>query len=233
MASQLAPPPPTDITPDEWRLVETYRQHRGVSWAPARGGGWRLAFEALIALRSLATLTVIGLVLLLAWNFVGVPGQIGQRVGPALERTGQALRSASQDVADVFNPTHPPRYSISQDTEFSALQVFRGGDIIGDSRDYTFALAAIRHRDDAGSADFAEYALLNRQYKVARETKLLGITVRTDRGEQQFILDRGVTFRIGSRLYKVNWLAAGEQQVAIGMYRDPDRFAGKLAFESD
>jgi len=42
-----------------------------------------------------------------------------------------------------------------------------------------------------------------------------------------------VTFRIGSRLYKVNWLAAGEQQVAIGMYRDPDRFAGKLAFESD
>jgi len=229
MASQLAPRQPADVTPDEWLLLQAYRQHHN---ARLHGGGWRIALEALLAVRSLATLAVLGLVLLLALNFVGVSGQLGQRVGAAVERTGQVLGTAAQGISDAFDPTHPPRYPISQDAEFSALQIVHTGEAVGDSQDYTFTVAAIRHRDNAGTAEFSEFAELNRQYKVPRETKILGITIRTDRGEQQFTLDRGVTFRIGTRLFKVNWISATDQQLALAVYRSPDQFTGKLAFES-
>jgi len=47
------------------------------------------------------------------------------------------------------------------------------------------------------------------------------------------VLDRGETFRIGGKLYKVNWISAADQQVALGIYRNPDGFADRVAFDSD
>ena len=232
MASQLAPRPPHGLTPEEERLVELHR--RGYVAAPRPAPAWRLALDALLALRSLVTMAVLALVILLALSLVSTSGGLEQRVSGAVQRTGQAVGGAAQAVGDAFNPTHQPRYPISQDTEFSSLLTLRTGDPIGQSADYTFALADIRRRDDAsGNPDVAQYALLQRQFRTPRETKVLGITVFVDRGEQQVVLDRGVTFRIGSQLYKVNWISATDRQMAVGVYRNPDQFAGKLAFDSD
>jgi hypothetical protein len=232
MASQLAPRVPNTLTPEEERLLELHR--RGHVAAPSSTPVWRLAIEALLALRSLVALTGLALAVLLALSLASATGGLEQRVGAAVQRTGQAVTSAAQAVGDVFNPTHPPRYPISQDTEFTSFLTLHPGDAVGQSADYTFTLADIRRRDDAsGNPDIAQYAVLQRHYRTPRETKLLGITVFVDKGEQQYALDRGVTFRIGSQLYKVNWISAAEQQMAIGVYRNPDQFAGKLAFDSN
>ena len=190
--------------------------------------------ELVRTIRSLLLLGVLLAVVLLAVNFSSASGQLAQRLSGALQRTGQGFATAGQTVADAFNPTHPPRYAISQDTELAALSTMRIGETVGVSRDYDFALAGIRRREDAsGNPDVAQYGILQRRYKTPRETKILGVTVRVDRGEQQYVLDRGETFRIGGTLYKVNWISASEQQMAVAVYRNPDQFAGKLAFESD
>lgn len=232
MASQLAPRPPTDLTPDEQRLLERYR--RGHRDEPAKAPAWLLLVQGLLALRSLATMAILALALVLAVSLATVSGGVEQRLSGAVQRTGQVLTSAARAVGDVFDPTHPPRYPISQDTEFSSLTTVRVGDTIGQSTAYTFTVADIRRREDAsGNPDIAQYAVLQRQFQTPRETKILGITVRVDRGEQQFIVDRGETFRIGPRLFKVNWISASDRQLAIGVYRAPDQFAGKLAFDSD
>lgn len=230
MASQLVPPP-TELKPDERRMLELYREGRV---SPRRPSAWPLVVEALLALRSLVTLLVLAFVVLLAISLVSVSGGVDQRLSGAVQRSGQALTAARQAIGDVFNPIHPPRYPISQDTELSSLQTMSIGDSVGQSADFTFTLADIRRRDDAsGNPDFAQYAILHRQYRVPHETKILGVIVHSDRGEQQYILDRGVSFRIGNQLYKVNWISAVERQVAVGAYRNPDQFTGQLAFDSD
>jgi hypothetical protein len=231
MASQLAPRLPSRLTPDEERLLDLYRHGRVTP--PPRAPGWRVAIEALVALRSLVTLALLGLLVLLAASLLSVSGGLQQRFSSAVSRTGQSLTAAGQAIGDVFNPRHPPRYSITQDTEFSTLQTLRAGDTLGQSAEYVYTLADVRRREDAGGApDFAQYAVLERRYRTARETKVLGLTVFTDRGEQQYVLDRGVSFRIGAQLYKVNWISAVERQMAVGVYRNPDQFGGRLAFDS-
>lgn len=224
MASQLAPRGPEEITPEEWRAVREQR----------RPGGWRLALELVLAVRSVVTLAVLALIVVLLANFVTATGQASARLTGALQRTEQAVGGAGQAISDTFNPTHPPRYAISQDTEFASLSTIHIGDTVGDSRDYTFTLGDVQRRDNAGgNPDFAQYALLERQYKTPRETKILGLTVHVDRGQQQYVLDRGESFRIGSKLYKVNWISATDRQVGIAVYRSPDQFAGQLALDSD
>lgn len=188
--------------------------------------------EGILALRSLLWLVVVALALLLALNFVSATGGIGGRVSGALSGTGQALSAAKQTIGDLFNPTHPPRYAISQDTELSSLMTIGPGQDVGQSRQYVFRLSAIHVRDNAGSSAFADYAVLDRQYITPKTTSLFGITLRVDRGQRQYVLDRGETFRIGQVLYKVNWISASQNRMALGTYRYPDRFAGKLAFQA-
>lgn len=233
MALDASPRPSTDQAPGEEPLVpepwsgRPPRRHRPLTAV------W-LALELLRTLRSLALLGAVLLIVLLAINFTSSAGQLSQRLSGAWLQTQQGFASVGQVLIDAFNPTHPPRYPISQDTEFSSLSTVRVGDNLGDSGQYQFRLAAIRRRDAAsGKPDFAQYALLQRQYKVPRETKVFGFTVYVDRGEQQYVLDRGVTFRIGKMLYKVNWISGADQQLAAATYRNPDQFAGTLAFDSD
>lgn len=232
MALQADPRPEQHLTPTEQGPLSGYRAN---AFAPAqRPSGWWIALELIRTVRSLILLAALALVALLIVNFSTSAGQLGQRLGGAWQQTGHGVAAAGQAVADAFNPTHPPRYSISQDTELASLTTLQVDSSIGDSRDYQFTLGAIRRRDDGSSnPDFAQYAQLNRQYKVPRETKILGLTIRVDRGEQQFILDRGVSFRIGAKLYKVNWISATDQQIALGVYRNPDQFSGQLIFDSD
>lgn len=195
---------------------------------------WRLVLEGILALRSLLSLAVLALIVVLGISLASVSGSLDQRISSAVQRTGQTLATVGQAVGDAFNPTHPPRYPITQDTEFSSLVTVGVGGRLGQSSEYTFTLADVRRRGDAsGNPDIAQYAVLQRQYTVPHETKVLGITIHVDRGEQQYILDRGETFRIGGQLYKVNWISAGEERLALGVYRSPDQFAGRLAFDSN
>lgn len=231
MASQLAPPP-NDLRPDERRVLGLY--HQGLISERRPQPAWRLAVEALLALRSLLTLAVLALLVLLAISLVSVSGSLDQRLSGALQRTGQTFTAIGQGVSDTFNPTHPPRYAISQDTEFSSLTAIGAGEAIGSSSEYVFTLADVQRRSDAsGNPDVAQYAVIQRRYQVPRETKVLGLTVHVDRGEQQYVLDRGETFRIGRQLYKVNWVSAAERRMAVAVYRNPDQFAGQLALDSN
>jgi hypothetical protein len=231
VATELAPGPPRELTPDERRVLELYREGR--LQAPHRTPAWRVIAEALLALRSLVSLAALALMIFLVLSITSLTGSLDQRITGAAQRTGQAVTAAAQAVGDVFNPTHPPRYAISQDTEFSSLQTLGLGDVLGRSSEYLFTLADIRRRNDPSTnPDFVQYAVLQRQYQVPHETKLLGLTIHVDRGEQQYILDRGESFRIGSQLYKVNWISSGDIRMAVATYRDPDQFAGELAFQS-
>jgi len=231
MALDASAPPPTELQTPEPRWAEQY-EPRPV--ARQFGAGLWLALEMFRTVRTLVSLGVLLLLVLVVVNFTSTAGQLSQRLNSAWQRTEQGFVAAGQAVADAFNPTRPPRYPVSQDTEFGSFFAVRVGETVGDSPVYKFTLGGIKRRDDAGgNPDVAQYALLNRQYKVPRETKILGVTVRVDRGEQQFVLDRGETFRIGGKLYKVNWISAADQQMAAGVYRNPDQFAGKLAFDSD
>jgi len=232
MAIQVAPEPRAELSADERHVLELYRSGRLQPARPAPA--WRLILEAAIALRSLLTLAVVLLIVLFALSLSSTVGSLNDRLTGAAQRTGQAITGAGQAVSDAFNPTHPPRYAITQDTEFSSLETVGAGQAFGHSSQYVFTLEGIQRRE-AGSAnpDFAQYATVARRYQVPRETKVLGITIYVDRGEQQYILDRGETFRIGGQLYKVNWISSAQMQMALATYRSPDQFAGRLAFDSD
>lgn len=76
--------------------------------------------------------------------------------------------------------------------------------------------------------DSAVYAVLHSALREPRETKVLGVTIRSTRDEQDHVLYKGETLRIGRRLYKVNWVSAERQQIALVAYRDQDRVTAPL-----
>jgi hypothetical protein len=135
-----------------------------------------------------------------------------------------------QGLVDLADPTHPPRAGLPLDTEFEALRIVDAGQPLGESTEYLLRVEAIRRREGAQSPDTAQYAVITRQYRVPRETKILGLTVRVDRGEAEHILDKGESFQIGRDLYKVNWISAEQGQVAIAQYRLPDQVTAPLEF---
>ncbi len=65
------------------------------------------------------------------------------------------------------------------------------------------------------------------------ETRVLGVTLRSTRDPREHHLYRGETFRIGNRLYKVNWVSVERQQAAIVAYRDQDRVTAPVKFAID
>jgi hypothetical protein len=185
-------------------------------------------------------LTVLLILLAFLWGVVtltnaGVraPAALTDQIGSAVERSANAIGAVGQRVADAFDPAHPPRQALAQDVEIDELiRVNVGGQLAGSkSRDLT--LTSIQRRADPAGPDSAVYAILRGELREAQETKVLGVTVRSTRDPQEYYLYKGETIRIGSKLYKVNWVSTERQQLALIAYREQDRVTAPLKAEID
>jgi hypothetical protein len=185
-------------------------------------------------------LTVLLILLVVLWGVVSLtntgvraPGALTDQIGSAVERSANAIGAVGQRVADVVDPAHPPRQALAQDVEIDELiRVNVGGQLAGSkTRDLT--LASIQRRSDPAGPDSAVYAVLHGELREAQETKVLGVTVRSTRDPQDYYLYKGETIRIGSKLYKVNWVSTDRQQLALIAYREQDRVTAPIKAEID
>ena len=193
---------------------------------------WGLAATALavgVLLCALALVALAGVTSLAA----GPWRPVGDQMGGALERRGQAVVSSAQAVRDTFDPMHPPRDALRQDTEFDALQVVALNEPLGIADQSRLDLARIAKRADARDGAAAQYAAVRRTLITPRTRRVAGLPLGEDRGEQEHYLYQGQSFRLGSHYYKVNWVSVDRQQLAIARYRSADGVIGSLAFEYD
>ena len=189
---------------------------------------------------------LVGLALKLTWlaillallvgllGLIGVGGRptatVGDTVGAAFQQGVNALGAAAQQARDAFDPAHPPRGVLALDTEIDELARVGVGQEIAGSATRTVTLTSIQRREGADSPDTAVYATLTSELRVPDETKVLGVTLRSTRDPREHHLYRGETFRIGNKLYKVNWVSVERQQAAIVAYRDQDRVTAPTKF---
>lgn len=192
---------------------------------------------------------LVGLALKLTWlaillallvgllGLIGVGGRpaatVGDRVGAAFQQGVNALGAAAQQARDAFDPTHPPRTALAQDTEIDELLRVGVGQELAGAGTRTVTLVSVQRREGADGPDTAVYATLKSELRVPDETKVLGVTLRSTRDPREHHLYRGETFRIGTRLYKVNWVSIERQQAAIAAYRDQDRVTAPAKFAID
>jgi hypothetical protein len=188
----------------------------------------------------LLKLTFLLVLLAVLWGMVtligvGVraPAAIGDQIGGAVQRGAGMVSGAIQRAEDAFDPSHPPREALAQDTEIDELlRVNVGGQIAGSSQ-RTVTVASIQRRPDATSPDGALYVTLHGELREPRETKILGATIQSTRDPHDYYLYKGESLRIGRTIYKVNWVSAERQQVALVAYRDQDRVSVSLKAEID
>jgi hypothetical protein len=171
------------------------------------------------------------------FGLVGVGGRatqgVGERIGGALERGAGAVTGAVQAARDVADPAHPPREPLAQDSELDELIRLDAGATVDGSAERVVTFAEVRRRDNPENPDAAVYAVLRSALRTPRETRVLGMVVRTTRDEQEHYLYKGESFRLGRRLFKVNWVSLERRQMAIGAYRDPDRVTAPLKIALD
>ena len=188
----------------------------------------------------LARLTLLLILLAVLWGVVSfvnlsvrAPAAIGEQITSALERGAAAAGAAGQRVADAFDPAHPPRQALAQDVEIDELLRLNVGADAPGTATRTLTVASVQRRADPSGPDGAIYAVLHSELRTPRETKVLGMTVRSTRDPQDYYLYKGETIRIGQRLYKVNWVSMERQQVALIAYREQDRVAVQLKAQVD
>ncbi|MBI3966888.1 MAG: hypothetical protein HY329_14745 [Chloroflexi bacterium] len=213
------------------RLVELYEpERRPRSWTGLLGS---LAIGSLLLLILLAAGIVLALFLSFANMSTGAVNGIEARISAAAAQTGRAVGAMVQAIGDAMDPTHPPRQPLVLDSELDELVKVGIGDRLGNSKEYRFTVKEIRKRSGAGAPETAQYAVVHREYVTPKERKLLGVTYSTDKGEQDFYLDRGEAFRIGRDLFKVNWVSMDRQQLALVKFRHADQYSGPLEFQSE
>jgi len=188
----------------------------------------------------LAKLTLLLILLAVLWGVVSfttmsvrAPAAIGEQIGSAIERGVSAAGSAGQRVTDAFDPAHPPRLALAQDVEIDELLRLNAGSDVPGAAARTLTVASIQRRADPSGPDGAIYAVLHSELREAQETKVLGVTVRSTRDPQDYYLYKGESVRIGTKLYKVNWVSVERQQVALIAYREQDRVAAPLKAQID
>jgi hypothetical protein len=188
-----------------------------------------------LTLLGILVAVLVGIVGLIGWIGVGSRAGAGlsDQVSGALTRGAGALANAVQVVRDATDASHPPRQTLAQDTEFEELIRVDVGFSLPAPETRTLVFSGVQRRDGAESPDAAVYAVVHSELKAPRETRVLGIVVRTDRDPRDYYLYKGESFRIGRRLYKVNWVSLDRRQMAVAAYRDPDRVTGPLKFELD
>jgi hypothetical protein len=193
---------------------------------------WGLGSTALalgILLCALALVALAG-----ATSLAGGPWRpLGDQVGGAVERSAQAAATSAQAVRDAFDPSHPPREALRQDTEFDALVVVPVGEALGTTAQSRVELARLAKRADARDVASAQHGLVRRVLVTPQPRRILGVPAGEDRGEQEHYLYQGQSFRLGAAYYKVNWVSVDRQQMAIARYRSADGVLGRLVFEYD
>lgn len=188
----------------------------------------------------LAKLTLLLILLAVLWGVVSfvnmgirAPITVTDAINSALERGANAATSAAQRVTDTFDPAHPPRQAMVQDSEIDELLRLNVGAEIPGSSARTLTVASIQRQAAPTGQDAAIYAVLHGELRTPQDTKVLGMTVRSTRDPQDYYLYKGETVRIGQKLYRVNWVSMERQQVALVAYRDQDRVAAPLKAQID
>jgi hypothetical protein len=159
-------------------------------------------------------LTLLLILLAILWGVVSsvnmgvrAPAAIGEGITNALERGVSAAASAAQRVTDTFDPAHPPRQVLVQDSEIDELLRLSVGAEAPGSTTRTLTVAPIQRQVAPAGQDAAIYAVLHGELRTPAETKVLGMTVRSTRDPQDYYLYKGETIRIGQKLYRVNWVS--------------------------
>lgn len=142
-------------------------------------------------------------------------------------------RKAARQLADSLDPADPPRGELLYDTEFDDFTRVATGQAFGRTNEYVVALAEIRKREGATTPNEAQYALVRRSYETPRETRILGVVIRTNRGEAGYFLYKGEPFRLGGAYYKVNWVSVERGEIALVRYRNVDELTVPLKFRID
>ncbi len=229
-ASRPGPSAPARAGHAAPRAHEPLPAESPASLRPGVVAAWGLAATALalgILLCALALVALAG-----AASLAGGPWRpLGDQVSGAVARTAQAAAASGQAVRDAFDPSHPPREALRQDTEFDALQIVAVGEPLGTTSESQVALARIAKRADASDAATAQYAVVRRTLLTPQARRVLGVPLGEDNGEQERYLYQGQSFRLGDHYYKVNWVSVDRQQMAIARYRSADGVIGSLVFE--
>jgi hypothetical protein len=188
----------------------------------------------------LIKLTLLAILVAVLIGVVGLMGAggratagLGAGLSGAVERGAGAVANAVQAARDAADPAHPPRQSLAYDTELEELTRLDVGSPIPGASERTLVLSGVQRRESPEHPDAAVYAVLHSELKTPRETRILGVVVSSTRDPSDLYLYKGETFRVGRKLYKVNWVSLERNQIAIATYRDPDRVTAPLKFELD
>ena len=157
-------------------------------------------------------------------------GGMSSRLDRSLEAARGAVTAAGQRLSDATDPTHPPREGVVQDTEIDSFRKVTVGEVLGEAGGYRFTLKEIRLREAASPAEYRQFAVIHRERLAPKARSVLGVPLPADREEADFYLDRGELFQIGPVLFKVNWVSASQQQLALTTLRYPDQAAGPIEF---
>jgi hypothetical protein len=182
-----------------------------------------LRLLGLLALVLLVAL--LALLLVLASNLAGVGSvadSLGGRARGALDSAAAGLERAAQNVGDRFDPAHPPRGLMTQDTEFAELTRVPAGGTLGSTVTRALMLVEVRSRPAAANPDAAEYAVLQSALITPRETRVFGLTVRRSEDRATHYLYKGESLRVGDAYYRVNWVSATSNEIAVVRYRTPN-----------
>jgi hypothetical protein len=199
-----------------------------------------VALRVLAGLSLLLVVALLVVILMVAVSMVGVGNRLGDSLGGlgsglsgAVEGAGAGIGQATRSVADRFDPAHPPRGALVHDVEFDELTRVNQGATIGRSGDYVVTLVEITKREGASGPNEAQYAVVRRHLETPRETRVLGLLIRTDHDESTYYLYKGESFRLGHSFYKVNWVSFEQRQMAIARYRNADNLSAPLKFQID
>lgn len=210
--------------------------------APRRTTAGRLIEAIKVAAIGLLGLIVVALILAVLAVLLALLGTltsatesiggIGGRLDRAIASAGSVAASAGQRVTDALDPTHPPREGVVLDTEIDGYRRLSPGDPIGEGDGFRYTLRDIRVRDNATSPADRQYAVIQRERVTPQPRSLIGVPLPPDRGEAEYILDRGELFQIGPTLSKVNWISATRREVGLTTIRQPDQAVGPIEFRS-
>jgi hypothetical protein len=185
-----------------------------------------MAIQVVMLLLLLAILAAVVFVFFSVASLTSVPSQLGG-VGSQASR---AVTSAQQAVQSVVDPNHPP-LGLAYDTEFAAIDTWKIGDGLPGGTQYVLTLKAIQRRDGAQTQDTALYATIHAELRQPHETRVLGQVVHTDSDAHDYVIYKGEAFRIGSVVYRVNWISQETGSLGAGVLRNPDTMTQPLKFE--
>jgi hypothetical protein len=168
---------------------------------------------------------------MLGWG--GSVGGAGERASETMRSAADSLSRAGQEARDRLDPSHPPRAALDYDPEIEEfLRLGVGERLLGNGQ-RVFSIASIKSRPDAERPQLSRYVVIHSELRQPNETRVLGVTVRRDAEPRDDYLYQGEAFRLGGQVYKVNWISAERQQLALIQLRTPDRVDLPLKFVYD